>query len=203
MRAFALTALLGLILSASPLAAQTVEQEGADDEYAMATQRAENVYVNYHKAMEAEMLCNDKSFDQADRLAMERVTADRMTAVSPQVTIGAARLMWFRDKASGDMEDIVDDQGCDDPRVKKYLAFFRQRLAAVAPGEAVPTRASEPRAEPPATVEQGYPQMTVGAAPQGRVISQPLSGSSGAPISSMAGPGPGMPQPLGPMATTQ
>ncbi len=113
----------------TPLFAQTVEQDGANDSYGLKTELAERVFLKYHKAIDAEEKCNKRQFSPSDSQAMEETIAGRMVANSPDVAVGAARLLTLNAVANDQTAALISDEGCDGDRVKKLLAFFDQRLA--------------------------------------------------------------------------
>jgi hypothetical protein len=124
-------ALIWLPAFAQPAFAQTVEQDGANDSYGLKTERAERVFLKYHRSIHAEEACNDRSFSPSDRLAMDRFVMERMQANAPDVAVGAARLLTLSRLADNQMDDRIGAQGCDGAEVKKSLQFFDERLAGM------------------------------------------------------------------------
>ena len=121
-----------LVILSLPAFAQTVEQDGANDRYGIKTERAERVFLKYHRSIRAEESCNGRKFSDGDRVAMETTIGQRMQANSPDVAVGAARLLTLRPIADNQMDDMIDDQGCDGADVKKALQFFDDHLASAA-----------------------------------------------------------------------
>ena len=132
MRMLPLAACAGLLLTlATTVSAQTVEQDGPQDEYSMATQRAQDLFVKYHMAMDADSACRQVQFSQDDRLAIDRAAAQEMVAVSPNVSLGAGRLLNLRRVADDNFQRLYGREGCDGQKVKKLVAFYDERLANV------------------------------------------------------------------------
>ncbi len=127
-----------LVLLSFPASAQTVEQDGANDQYGLKTEFAERVFLKYHRAIHAEEACNDRSFSPQDRLSMEQIIAGRMSANSPEVAVGAARLRTLRGVADDQMDDMIDKEDCTGADVQKALHFFDEHLASVSPPPAEP-----------------------------------------------------------------
>ena len=130
MRLFSFGVCAGLTLFLSTGAfAQTVEQDGPQDEYSVDTEKAQNLFVKYHMAMDADAACRQVTFSQDDRLAMDRVAANEMVAVSPNVSLGAGRLLNLRRLADDQFESLYRREGCDGQKVKKLVGFYDERLA--------------------------------------------------------------------------
>ncbi len=163
-----------------PAFAQTVEQDGPLDKYSTATERAQGTFLAYHEAMRAEESCRQHSFSPGDRTALEKATADQMFADSPQIAIGAARLLTLVRKADDDMDALVAREGCNGQKVKKSLALYEDKLAAVHGQEDAPppgvgdTAASAPGPQA-ASQAAAAPQAPV------EVVPEPLTPPSGAP----------------------
>ena len=134
------TPLLFAVLMAMPAAvsAQTVEQDGKNDEYSMKTQAAERVFDQYYEAIEAKQVCSGAKFSADDMLAFDKVTASEMVATSPDISYGAGRLLNMRRKSENTMDRLVNREGCTGQKVKKSLAFFDERLANARPVQAAP-----------------------------------------------------------------
>jgi hypothetical protein len=109
-----------------PLAAyaQTVEQDGKADNYSLATERAQNTFLAYQGALEAARKCQHRSIDGDELLGLDRKIAAEMTAVAPNVAIGAARLQNLRRDAESDMDRRVRAQGCNGPDPTTALDRF-------------------------------------------------------------------------------
>jgi hypothetical protein len=129
----AAAATLVLLTVASPAWAQTVEQDGAGDEYSVATERAQTVFLDYQMSIDAEADCRQMVFSADDRMALDRAIAQQMVAESPNVSLGAGRLLNARRVAADQMDRLVAREGCDGQTVKKSLAFYEERLANVHP----------------------------------------------------------------------
>ena len=145
---------------ATSASAQTVEQDGKNDEYSMKTQAAEQVFVQYHQAIEAKQRCMPTQFSADDLAAFDKATASEMVAVSPDISYGAGRLLNLRRQTESATDRLVDREGCKGQKVKKELAFFDDRLAtlrpmptpAPAPDAAASTPAAMPEAAAPAAM---------------------------------------------------
>jgi hypothetical protein len=140
----AAAATLVLLTASQPSWAQTVEQDGPEDEYSVATEHAQNVFLDYHRAVRAEVDCRQAAFSSDDMLAIDRATAQQMVAESPQISMGAARLLTLRGMADDQMDHIVSREGCDGQKVKKALAFYDERLANVHPVPQQPLPGPQP-----------------------------------------------------------
>ncbi len=146
-------ALAACLFVSLPALAQTVEQDGPQDKYSLKTERAQHTFLTYHMAMRAAESCRNASFSADDRAAMEKATASQMSADSPDVAIGAARLLTLVRKADDDMDRIISRDGCDGQKTKDSLQFFDAHLAS-APGVSAPPPAEgQTAAATPAPVE--------------------------------------------------
>jgi hypothetical protein len=109
-----------MALPAVAVSAQTVEQDGRNDEYSMKTEAAEQVFDQYYESIEAKQLCSG-------------ATATEMVTVSPDISYGAGRLLNLRRHSEAAMDSLVNREGCNGQKVKKSLAFFDERLANAHP----------------------------------------------------------------------
>jgi hypothetical protein len=174
-----------LCLLAIPALAQTVEQDGPKDKYSFNTQRAQATFLAYHMAMEAEEQCNKVSFSADDLMAMDKAAAAEMVSVSPQVSMGAARLLNLTQQADDDMDSLIAREGCNGQKVKESLKFYDERLANVhpvpeqpLPGEKAATAAADTTPATPADTMESTPAAqttgdTTGAAPAGSFPAAP------------------------------
>ncbi len=153
----------GLLLTSAPaVLAQTVEQDGSQDGYSIATQRAQDLFVKYHMAMDADAACRQAKFSNDDLLAMDRAAAQEMVAESPTISLGAARLLNLRRKADDDFDTLYSREGCNGQKVKKLVAFYDERLANAHPMPDAPLPGD---GKPAADTAQAAPMDAVQAQP--------------------------------------
>ena len=119
-----LLALAACLVISLPAVAQTVEQDGPEDEYSTATERAQGVFLQYNGAIRAEHKCHNRDFSPSDQTALQKVTAEKMVEVSPNVALGAARLLTLVDKADDNMDRLISREGCDGQKVKAALQLY-------------------------------------------------------------------------------
>ena len=79
-------------------------------------------------AMDADSACRQVKFSQDDLVAMDRVAANEMVALSPNVSLGAGRLLNLRRLADDQFGTLYGREGCDGQKVKKLVAFYDERL---------------------------------------------------------------------------
>lgn len=84
---------------------------------------AEALYGRYHQAIEAAKQCRKLDFDQPQHGAMAEVIHARI-----QHQIGAKRLSLLT-KAQREARALIDDEGCQGPKVAELLALFDADLA--------------------------------------------------------------------------
>jgi hypothetical protein len=114
------------LLFIPPALAQTVEQDGANDSYSLATERAQNTFLAYQGALEAARRCDHLSFSADELLTFDRKIAAEMAAVAPNVALGAARLQNLRRDAQDDIRSRIWHQGCAGPDPTAALDRFNQ-----------------------------------------------------------------------------
>lgn len=83
----------------------------------------EVTYSNYHRAIRAAELCEDREFGMTDHEKMGEVIDQKV-----HYAIGAGKRLTLIERAKGDMWDMVFKDGCDDPAVQESLTLFHTEL---------------------------------------------------------------------------
>jgi hypothetical protein len=83
----------------------------------------EVVYSNYHRAIRAAELCEDREFGMTDHERMGEVIDQKV-----HYALGAGKRLTLIERAKGDMWDMVFKDGCDDPAVQESLNLFHTEL---------------------------------------------------------------------------
>lgn len=83
----------------------------------------EQIYMNYHGAIEAAKLCRDMTFDQAAHNKMAAVINQHLSG-----EIGGERQKLLA-RAKDNMRGLVGSQSCNDSQVQEALALFDSDLA--------------------------------------------------------------------------
>jgi hypothetical protein len=90
---------------------------------ARADDATETTYSNYHRAIRAYELCEDRSFDQAEHEKMS-IYIDQQIADS----LSVGRRLTLIESAKADARDLVSRYGCDSERVQESLSLFSSEL---------------------------------------------------------------------------
>jgi hypothetical protein len=88
-----------------------------------ADEASEEIYSNYHRAIRAYELCNDRSFDQAEH---EKMSIYIDQKIHDSLSVG--RRLTLIEQAKAEARDLVDRYGCDSERVQELLTLFSREL---------------------------------------------------------------------------
>jgi hypothetical protein len=84
----------------------------------------ETIYSEYHRAIRAAELCEDREFGMVDHERMGEVIDQKV-----HYAIGAGKRLTLIERAKGEMWDMVFKDGCGDPEVQRALTLFHTDLA--------------------------------------------------------------------------
>ena len=90
---------------------------------ARADEAQETMYKDYHGAIEAAKLCEDRSFDQPAHGKMARVIDEKIN-----YGIGAGRRLTLIEQAKSEVYKLVWNKGCASAPVGRLLALFHAEL---------------------------------------------------------------------------
>ena len=90
---------------------------------ARADEAQETAYKDYHGAIHAVVLCDERKFDQPAHARMARVIDEKIN-----YGIGAGRRLTLIEQAKSDVYKLVWNKGCASEPVGRLLALFHAEL---------------------------------------------------------------------------
>jgi len=86
----------------------------------------EATYSNYHRAIRAYELCNNRRFDQAEHEKFSTYIDQR---IDDSISVG--RRLSLIQQAKIEIRDLIDKKGCDSSEVQDALSLFSSELQPV------------------------------------------------------------------------
>ena len=107
----------GVLFLAALLTAAVAPRGGVADEANDAT------YLHYHRAIDAEAVCRHHDFNPSDNTRMASYIEGKV-----HHRIGPDRRLTLIEQARLDVDQLVEQRGCDSDAIKELLVFFEAEL---------------------------------------------------------------------------